>query len=374
MTQHQSQDHENGRVEPVAPDGLGPHTLHEILDQTAAWRDALATVRAQQDALRELWARHRYSDVLVTGCGSPYYLSLMLAPLIQQQLGVRARMFPASELLLFPETVTPPDGVPLLITISRSGRTTEVIRATQAYRAASPASPILAIGVDPGTPLVEQADLALVVTKAQEQSVVQTGSLSAMVVTAQAAVAALATTGRLDAMDALPALGERLLTSQHDLARQLGSDPRYERFYFLGSGLQYGLANEANLKMKEMSLSVSEAFHFLEFRHGPMSMVNDRTLVVGMLSERARDYELAVLREMRAQGAQTLVLADRPVPAEAADFPVIFESGLPETVRSVLYLPVVQLLGYYKAVSKGLNPDQPHNLTAVVELGATSRS
>jgi glutamine---fructose-6-phosphate transaminase (isomerizing) len=374
MTHYQSLDHENGRTEPIAVDGPGHHTLREILSQTAAWEDAIATVRARQDALRELWARHRYADVLVTGCGSPYYLSLMLAPLIQQQLGVRARMFPASELLLFPETVTPPDGVPLLITISRSGRTTEVIRATAAYRAAVPALPILAIGCEPETPLVKQADVALVVTKAQEQSVVQTGSLSAMTVTAQAAVAALARNGEVDAMEVLPALGERLITTQHHLARQLGSDPRYERFYFLGSGLQYGMANEANLKMKEMSLSVSEAFHFLEFRHGPMSMVNDQTLVVGMLSERARDYELAVLREMRAQGAQTLVLADRPVPAEAADFQVNFESGLPETVRSVLYLPVVQLLGYYKAVARGLNPDQPHNLTAVVELDATTRA
>jgi glutamine---fructose-6-phosphate transaminase (isomerizing) len=319
---------QDGRIIGSPLDTLGSHTLREILSQPAAWHDALATVQGAQEALRELWARHHYSDVLVTGCGSPYYLSLMVAPLIQQRLGVRAKAFPASELLLFPETVTPRDATPLLITLSRSGRTTEVIRATEAYRALSATHPILSIGCYPDTPLVAQADVALVATEGQELSVVQTRSFSAMTVAAQASVAALVGDGHLDAMQALPALGERLISVQRDLARQLGGDPRYERFYFLGSGLQYGMACEANLKMKEMSLSVSEAFHFLEFRHGPMAMVNDRTLVVGMLSEQARDYELAVLREMREQGAHTLALSDQRAPSEAADFQAPFDSGL----------------------------------------------
>jgi glucosamine--fructose-6-phosphate aminotransferase (isomerizing) len=130
------------------------------------------------------------------------------------------------------------------------------------------------------------------------------------------------------------------------------------------------LACEANLKMKEMSLSVSEAFHFLEFRHGPMSMVDERTLVVGLLSEKAHADELAVLREMRTLGAQTLVLADQPLAEQEADYQVCFHSGLPETNRAVLYLPVLQLLGYYRAMKNGQNPDQPHNLTAVIVLEA----
>jgi glucosamine--fructose-6-phosphate aminotransferase (isomerizing) len=62
--------------------------------------------------------------------------------------------------------------------------------------------------------------------------------------------------------------------------------------------------------MKEMSLSISKAFHFMEFRHSPMLMVNERALIVGLLAETARAYELAVLQEMRAPGAQTLALTE----------------------------------------------------------------
>ncbi len=352
----------------LSTDGQGSHTLDEILTQPVAWQAALEEVKNRHTALKDIWRENQFSEILVTGCGSTYYLSLAVAPLLQRQLGKRARAVPASELLFFPETVIPTSSNPLLVTISRSGRTTETIRTTQHYRALQKQATVLNIGCYGDTELVALSDLALVIREGQEQSVVQTRSFSAMLVAAQAAVAALTDEQQFDELKKLPAIGEQLIVTYHDLAQQLGQDSRFERFYFLGSGLYYGLACEANLKMKEMSLSVSEAFHFMEFRHGPMSMVNERTLVVGLLSDTARPHELAVLREMRALGAQTLVLSEQTVTEQEADYQVCFDSGLPESSRSVLYLPVLQLLGYYRATLNGQNPDQPHNLTAVVTL------
>src|SRR6266704_1088722 len=330
----------------------GSHTLREILTQPTAWQAALREVAEKQAELKQLWNSSQFSEILVTGCGSTYYLSQAAAPMLQKQLGTRARPLPASELLLF---------------ISRAGRTSETIQATRAYKR-SQQGPVLTISCYGDTELAALSDLALIIPEGQEQSVVQTRSFSAMTVAAQAAGAILADERQFQAMQALPALGEQLIATHHELASQLGQDERFERFYFLGSGLQYGLASEANLKMKEMSLSYSEAFHFLEFRHGPMSMVNERTLVVGLLSDAARAQELAVLREMRALGGQTLVLSDQPVPVEAADYQVNFHAQLPCTNRGVLYLPVLQLLGYYRALKNGQNPDQPHHLTAVIIL------
>lgn len=353
----------------VPAEQLTSHTLHEILTQPLAWQAALESVAHAQTTLKQLWQENRFSEILVIGCGSTYYLALTVAPLFQQQLGLRARAIPASELLLFPETVVLPGGRPLLVTLSRSGRTSETIRAAQAYQAAQQEGFVLNIGCYSGTELVALSNLALLIQAGQEQSVVQTRSFSSMLVAAQAATALLNAESQLSQMHILPTGGQQLIATYHDLARQLGQGS-FERFYFLGSGLQYGLACEANLKMKEMSLSVSEAFHFLEFRHGPMSMVNEQTLVVGLLSETASSYELAVLQEMRTLGAQTLVLTEHPVSAQAVDYQVCFCSGLPEMQRSVLYLPVLQLLGYYRARARGQNPDQPHNLSAVVVLEA----
>jgi glutamine---fructose-6-phosphate transaminase (isomerizing) len=360
-------------LKPPSPQGngtnnvTGSQTLGEILSQPAAWQAALDEVLANEAALKRLWADSYFSEIIVTGCGSTYYLSLAVAPLLQKQLGKPARAIPASELLLFPELVLSPDSKPLLVTISRSGRTTETILAARAFKRLQP-GPVLNIGCYNDTELAAECDLSLIIQEGQEQSVVQTRSFSAMLVAAQASAALLSDNQQVSTMQILPGLGEQIIAEQHGLARQLGQDAGFERFYFLGSGLQYGLACEANLKMKEMSLSISEAFHFMEFRHGPMSMVNQRTLIIGLLSEKARSSELDVLRQMRTLGGQILVLTDEEVPADAADYQVNFNSTLPGTKHGALYLPVLQMLGFYRAVANNQNPDQPHNLTSVVVL------
>lgn len=190
----------------------------------------------------------------------------------------------------------------------------------------------------------------------------QTRSFASMYVATTALAALLAERADLlNAMEGLPELGERLIGAYEELARTTGADLALERTYWLGSGPRYGLACEASLKMKEMTLTHSEPFHFLEFRHGPKSMVGATTLVVGLLSDRVRAHEAAVLDEMRGLGARTLSLGEQ-------DADVSFASGLPEAVRNVLYLPALQLLAYHRAIAKGLNPDKPTNLDAVVVL------
>ena len=166
----------------------------------------------------------------------------------------------------------------------------------------------------------------------------------------------------------LSLIGNWLLQERAGLARQLGEDMALQRFFFLGSGPNYGLACETMLKMKEMSLSYSEAYHFLEFRHGPKSMVDESSLVVGLISEGAREQEVAVLKEMQGLGATILALADYEFGLEDFAHVVAFKSGTSDWARGVLYLPVLQLMAYYRALAKGLNPDRPTHLDAVVKL------
>ena len=84
----------------------------------------------------------------------------------------------------------------------------------------------------------------------------------------------------------------------------MGRDASLDRFYWLGSGPRQGLACELSLKMKEMSLTHSEPFHFMEFRHGPKSMVTPQTLVVGLRSTRNGPAESAVLEDVKALGGR----------------------------------------------------------------------
>ena len=165
----------------------------------------------------------------------------------------------------------------------------------------------------------------------------------------------------LDEMNRLPETGKRLMSKGESFAKQMGENLDFDRFYFLGSGIRYGLACEVSLKMKEMTLTHSEPFHFLEFRHGPMSMVNEKAVVVGMLSDVNRLHEARVLSEMRKLGATLAGFGEK-------DTEVEFRSGIPESVRGVLYLPVLQLMAFHRSLAKGLNPDRPNHLTAVIKL------
>jgi glucosamine--fructose-6-phosphate aminotransferase (isomerizing) len=113
--------------------------------------------------------------------------------------------------------------------------------------------------------------------------------------------------------------------------------------------------------MKEMSLSHSEPFHFMEFRHGPKSMITKSSMVVGLRSTVHGQHEPAVLADVAALGGRILDIAE-------ADSRIHFDSGLDEAISSILYLPAGQLIALERSLAKGLNPDRPNNLDTIVKL------
>jgi len=335
-------------------------TYHEIVTQPHAWRAALEVPRDRAPDLSALWSRSTPQRVLFTGCGSTHYLSLAAAATFQTLTGVPARGAPAGELVIYPAATYAP-GRTLMIAVSRSGETSETLEAVRAFQREERGQVIVVTNY-PDSSLAQLGTVTLAVPAGQERSIAQTRSFASMYVATTALAALLAgRTDLLGAMDGLPEVGERLIAGDEDLARTTGADLALDRFYFLGSGPRYGLACEANLKMKEMTLTHSEPFHFLEFRHGPKAMVGSTALVIGLLSDQARAHEAVVLEEMRGLGARTLSLGE-------ADADVTFASGLPAAIRNVLYLPVLQLMAYHRARAKGLDPDKPTHLDAVVKL------
>lgn len=347
---------------------VGVHTYSEILSQPRVWGDAAAAFATQSAAIRALLA-HAGDRLMFTGCGSTHYLSRAGAALYQWLTGAPAAAHPASEIALLPESLFTRGSTPLLVASSRSGETTETVEAVRSFRRRSPGR-VIAVTCDSASSLAKAADLSLAIDAAQEVSLAQTRSFSCMAIMLQGMAALAAGRDDLASLEQLGALIGRRLDDHHGLMRALGEDRQIERFFFLGMGAHYGIACEAMLKMKEMSLSYSEAYHTLEFRHGPMSMVNDKTLIVGILTDETAAVECAVLREMHGRGARILALAEHQpdLPPSDRTHIVTFASGLPAWARVIVPLPFLQLMGYYRALTNGENPDLPANLTAVIAL------
>lgn len=343
----------------------GLFTYDEIKQQPAAWEDARQAFMGEQQAFLRAWEEGRFRRVLFAGCGSTYYLSQAAASMFEALTGVPASAYPSSEFLLFPDRVLQGTENSLLVTISRSGTTTETLLAQQAFRRHGGRAN-WTITCYPNSPLAAESDLVLPATAAQEQSVAQTKSFASMLLLAQLLAAALGGEDVAAAKE-LPSMGKRLIRETESLVAELGGRLDFDRLVFLGSNFQYGVANEAMLKMTEMSLSFSSAFHFFEYRHGPMSMATETALISGLLSHEGFSQEQQVLVEMKDMGAHTLALNPTSLPTES-DWQINLPQQLPAWARPVLYLPPLQLLAYYRAMAKGLDPDNPRNLTAVVYL------
>src|SRR5215211_7683930 len=278
-------------------------TYREIKSQTEAWAQAVDVM-----SVLALPTAGDYDQILFTGCGSTYYLSVAAASLYQQLTGCAARAVPGGELVLNPKTVLT-DQKTLLVAVSRSGTTSETLKAVENFRARRRGDVLVISNYN--EVLSRLADVNIVIDKGQEESVAQTRAFASMYVATSVLCARLA--GRKDlveAMSKLPEVGNSVIDNYESFAKEIGDNLNFDRFYFLGSGIRYGLACEANLKMKEMTLTHSEPFHFLEFRHGPMSMVNQTAAVVGLLSEVNQVNEAKVLSEMQALGGTVASLGE----------------------------------------------------------------
>lgn len=337
----------------------GQFTKEEIFSQVSAWAGAIREVNNKKVALSKFDVT-RFDQIIFTGCGSTYYLSISAARIFQSMTGVICKAVPAGEMLLNPDTVYQ-GNKNLLFAISRSGSTSETVKAVENFKKTE-SGRVICVTNYPDQPLPALAELVIAIPEGQENSVAQTRSFSSMFVAITAA--ALLMSGNemlLVEMEKLPDLGRSLINKYQQFVRTIGENVAFDRFYFLGNGFLFGLASEANLKMKEMTLTHTEPFHFLEFRHGPKSMVTETTCIVGLLSEANREFEQKVMNEMKAIGATIMTIAEK-------DADISFESGLHQNVQGILYLPLLQIMAFYRSIKKGLDPDNPRNLTTVVYL------
>jgi glucosamine--fructose-6-phosphate aminotransferase (isomerizing) len=355
----------------ITPSGYAQsETYKELLSQGDVWQSVLRELK--QSAFSEQMSRnnHRKPSWLFVGCGTSFYLADAAATSWTLLTGEPARAVPGSEILLYPALTRPEAANLHAVVISRSGRTSEAVRAARLLRKEMHI-PTLGITCAENSALEAECDSALVLKTADEKSTVMTRSFTSMLISLQWMAARRA--GNAEFCNSLEIMAAQFATRLPSLAEQMeGFVERnsFEDYIFLGQGPFHGIAREAALKVMEMSCSYSQSFHTLEFRHGPKAIVTPRTALTFFLSQSGRQAELEVLEEMKELGGVTIAVcnhADENV-RRASD--LVLELNLPGDELTVLASHIVpsQLMGFFTGVGKGLNPDQPKNLTRVVVL------
>ncbi len=314
------------------------NTLREIDSQAETWAAAIEVGRSRAGDLSAYQLGD--GDFFAIGCGSALYAADYLARTVPR--GSTTRAWPSGELWSGHSRTA----ASATLAVSRSGETTETLAAV-----AAASGPVIAVTCDSTSSLAGMADLVIAVDDAQEQSVVQTRSFTSMIL----AAATAAGEGPESAPEALD--WADFCRSVDDRVLEILSPGIPRAVYVLGNGCRFPLAQEIALKITEMSLVPAVAFSFMEFRHGPISMAEPDVAVVGLVDDGACEDDLSVLATSSAYGARTWALGastDTPAPQGA--------------LRDLHLVAAGQKLGAQLAISQGLDPDRPRNLSAVVVL------
>lgn len=345
-------------------------TYKEIIRQQSGWNIALESLEKEKSDYQKIVEKFRDRVWIFSGCGTSYYLAQVASSLFKRVAGIRTRAIPGSEVIIFPDLVFSKDDKYLFIPLSRSGKTTEIVKAAHKARV-DYGIPSLAISCDYNSALSTQSDMKLKFRFEQEQSVVMTGSFTTMLASIIYLASLLA--GKKSVVEKLREISElsnRVMTENEDFLRSVIFSNDYNDFVFLGQGPFYGIANEAALKMQEMSISFSQSYHSLEYRHGPMSTASEATLITILLCQDSKTFGIPLVEDLKELGASVLLIGDDrdSKVGKNADYQISVPRGLGDIFNPFLYMPLLQLLAFYKAISKKINPDNPKNLTAVVTL------
>ena len=340
----------------------GTHTLKEIQSQPETWGETVKSLNLNWRGKTPDF--NKYDHVIFTGCGSTYYLSIWASRLFQKKLIISSSALPASELWYATRDWTAPYKKPLLIAVSRSGETTETIKAVEKFKQ-NREGDVICVTCYPESRLSKAADLSVTTPAGKESSIAQTRSFTNMM----CAILFLID-GEVpeQVIKNYEKISREYFDRYQQKAKEIGRDSSFTRFFFLGDGPLYGLANEAMLKQKEMSLSYAEAYHFMEFRHGPMSMIDPQSVVISLFNSWATTFELAVAKDMKKLKSTVIGIGNLEQEDENLDTLFKLPNLIPADWLYPLYLPVLQLIAYERSIAKGLDPDKPNNLSAVIEL------
>ncbi len=345
-------------------------TYKEIVSQSEVWQTVLQELKQNNSAESILRANNRTASRLFVGCGTSFYLADAAATSWTLLTGEPARAVPGSEILLYPALTRSEAANLHAVVISRSGRTSEAVRAAHALRKEMKV-PTLGVTCAEKSELEAECDSTLVLNTADEKSMVMTRSFSSMLLSLQWMAAKRA--GNAEFCTSLEVMAAQFAPRIGPLVEQMQAfvdGNTFDDYVFLGQGPFHGLAREAALKVMEMSCSYSQSFHTLEFRHGPKAIVTRRTVLTFFLSQSGQESEIEVLEEMKDLGGVTIAVCNRANDNIRKASDLLVELNLPgnELAQLAAHIIPSQLMGFFTGVGKGLNPDQPKNLTRVVVL------
>ena len=360
--------------------GYAHFMLKEIMEQDRVLRD---TLRPRiRDGQIQLALKHitpedfRDCDrVYIVACGSASHVGHVARTYIEKLTRVPVCVELASEFRYIDPIITPHT---ITIVISQSGETLDTLFALR--EAKRRGSKVLSIVNVVGSSIANESqdviytwagpEIAVATTKAYSAQLAVCYLVALYMAQCKDALSPQALSDAIAALDALPELAAHMLQSQEQLKYLASLYFGCKDIFFIGRNVDWAIALEGSLKLKEISYIHSEAYAAGELKHGTISLVEPGTLVVALCTYGPlREKMVSNIREVKARGAIVLALAEegQPQVEEAADHVVWLPKADPLLAPSLAVIPL-QLFAYYVALLKGCDIDKPRNLAKSVTV------
>ena len=315
------------------------------------------------------------SQIYIVACGSAWHVGMVAQYVIEDLAGIPVRVELASE-FRYRKLILDKKG--LVIVISQSGETADSLAALREAKAQGVKT--LGIVNVVGSSIAREADNVFYTLAGPEIAVATTKAYSTQLIAAYAlAIEFAKVRGQLDdvryvelidELKSIPEKVEKLIEDKEQIQFFASKHANKRDIFFVGRGIDYAISLEGSLKLKEISYIHSEAYAAGELKHGTISLIEDGTLVIGVLTQDAL-YEKCVsnMVECKSRGAELMALTTYGHFSieENADC-VMYVPKTDEHFAASLAVIPLQLLAYYVSVSKGLDVDKPRNLAKSVTV------
>jgi len=359
-------------VEDAQKGGYEHFMLKEIHEQPRVIRDTIrAYLTAEETAVdRNILDKGGAKEILMLACGTSHHAVLVGKHILEQLLGVPVRTELASEFGYSGLTSSRTQAV----VITQSGETADALKAIK--RLKGEGCQVMVITNVVGSTATRIADHIVYTMAGPEISVAATKSYTAQLMALYWMALPLAKIDlrRKEELVAelrqLPGKVQRVLDDEERIARHAAQIARYEHVFFIGRGINYPVALEGALKLKEISYIHAEGYAAGELKHGPFALLSSSAPVVAIMApDSTYDTMLTSIKEVKARGSPVLALVAEgdDVVAEVADS-VIAVPNVASLFSPVVNTVVLQLLAYYAAKERGCPIDFPRNLAKSVTV------
>lgn len=349
--------------------------LKEIFEQSKVLNDTLEGRVNSLDVLKASFgerASHVFplvKQIHIVACGTSYHAGMIAKYWLESLAGLPTQVEIASEYRY--RDVVVPEGT-LFITISQSGETADTLAALHKAKTMSYLASLAICNVATST-LVREADCVFLTRAGIEIGVASTKAFTTQLAAFLMLAAALCHDTRsnevLKQLQELPACCERVLQMSDEIESMTSLFVNKAHVLFLGRGVQYPVALEGALKLKEISYIHAEAYPAGELKHGPLALVDKEMPVIAVApNDELLDKLKSNLHEVSARGGQLFVFVDDSQTWKGNGARLIKVPFCGSWIAPVIYTIPLQLLAYHVAVAKGTDVDQPRNLAKSVTV------